>query len=54
MGNLSFSVDQKFLEDGIEYRLHRFITDRTWQIENVLTGEFSKRPSMTCMSNTER
>ncbi len=44
MGNLSFSVDQTFLEDGIEYRLHRLFPDRIWQVENVLTGEFTKRP----------
>lgn len=43
MGHLSFSVDQKFLEDGAEYRLHR-CTEKVWQVENVVTGEFTKRP----------
>lgn len=45
MGNLSFSIDQKFLEGGIEYRLQRFFSEgRTWQVENVLTGDITKRP----------
>jgi len=43
MAKLSFSVDQKFLENGAEYRLHRFTPDAVWQVENVLTGEFTQR-----------
>src|SRR5208282_1976168 len=39
------SIDQKFLEDGIEYRLQRFFAEgRAWQVENVLTGDITKRP----------
>ena len=43
MAKLSFSVDQKFVENGAEYRLHRFTPDAVWQVENLLTGEFTKR-----------
>jgi hypothetical protein len=44
MARLSFSVDQKYLDNGVEYRLDRFLPENIWQVENTLTGEYTKQP----------